>query len=116
MKEHGDKIKDEEETFIEDSFNALEDEIPSDEAKQFMTIDFQLKYESKLFKENEELQKKLESFKNYKVIKFGRFLQSLLYFLKFDKDQVVEKGTQKFFWKTAKHLVNQHFMERMGSY
>ena len=74
MKENGDKIKDDEETFIEDQFNALEDEIPSDEAKQLMTVDFQLKYESKLFKENEDMAKKLECFKNYKVVKFGRFL------------------------------------------
>ena len=93
LKEHGERIREEEEAFIDEGFTNLEDEIPNEEAKQFMTVDFQLKYEAKIFKENDDFKTKLNSFKKYKVIKFGRFLQSLLYFLKIDKEKVVEPGT-----------------------
>jgi hypothetical protein len=54
--------------------------------------------------------------KKYKVIKYGKFIQGLLYFLGFEKDSVVEPGTQKFFWKTAKSLMNEAFLDKMESY
>jgi len=41
------------------------------------------------------------------VIKFERFLQSLMYFLQFENNLVVEPGTNKFFWKTAKTLLDE---------
>jgi hypothetical protein len=37
-------------------------------------------------------------------------MQGLLYFLGYDKEKVVEPGTQKFFWKFAQTLINESFL------
>jgi hypothetical protein len=36
--------------------------------------------------------------------------------LGYDKDKVVEPGTQKFHWKTAKTLLNDDFVKKMIDY
>lgn len=56
---------------------------------------------------------RLEEVKEYKVVKYGRFLQGLMYLLGYPKDKVVEPGTQKFFWKTAKTLLDEEFVEKL---
>ena len=43
-------------------------------------------------------------------------MQGLLYFLGYEWDCIVEKGTQKFFWKTAKTLIDDKFFEKMKGY
>jgi hypothetical protein len=37
-------------------------------------------------------------------------MQSLFYLLGYAKDEVTEPGTQKFFWKKAKTLLNEDFI------
>ena len=66
--------------------------------------------------DEEKLKPRLDEMKDYKVVKFGRFIQSLLYLLGYDKDKVVEPGTQKFFWKTAKTLLDEEFVEKLIAY
>lgn len=43
-------------------------------------------------------------------------MQGLLYLLGYPKDQVVEAGTQKFFWKTAKTLLDEAFVEKLVNF
>ena len=69
-----------------------------------------------MFKEREEFTSRLEELKKIKVFKYGRFMQAMMYLLGFSKDQVVEPGTQKFHWKTAKTLLNEDFIEKMANY
>lgn len=118
LRENSDKLKDDEETFVEEQFAALteEQEPANDEIKHLMTTQYQLQFQAKMFLENEEFKKRFDSLKNFKVIKYHRFLQSLLYLLQFPSDQVVEPGTQKFFWKTAKNLLSEDFLKRMNEY
>jgi len=54
--------------------------------------------------------------KNYKLLKFSRFMQSLFYLLEYKKDNIVEEGTQKFNWKSAKKEINGAFIEKMLGY
>lgn len=43
-------------------------------------------------------------------------MQALLYFLGYDKQYIVEPGTQKMFWKAAKCLLDESFIEKMSDY
>jgi hypothetical protein len=49
-------------------------------------------------------------------MKYGKFLQALFYLLEYKWDNIVEPGTQKFFWKTAKAFLNDDFIEKMKTY
>jgi hypothetical protein len=39
-----------------------------------------------------------------------------MYFLKFEREELCEKRTNKFFWKIAKSHVNDEFIKRLGEY
>jgi len=43
-------------------------------------------------------------------------MQGLLYLLGYSKDKVVELGTQKFDWKSAKALLDEEFVERLMNF
>lgn len=132
MKENGEKLKEDEEQYVEDQFKAMEEEIEDEDERFFHSIKLKLQFQADMFKqktkvegEGEEAKEeevpnewrdRLEAVKQYKVIKYSRFIQCLFYFLGYEKEQVVEPGTQKLFWKTAKNLINQDFVDRMLSY
>jgi len=59
---------------------------------------------------------RLDDFKRQKILKYGKFMQSLFYLLGFSRDQVSEDGTQRFFWKKAKTLITEEFLEKMTDY
>ena len=113
--ENADTLKDEEEKFVEDKL-ADYDEFDDDDQKNLLTDKQKLIFQSMLFKEREEFQTRLDDFKMQKIIKYGKFMQSLFYLLGYTKDNVTEGGTQKFFWKKAKTLINDDFLNRMTSY
>jgi hypothetical protein len=54
--------------------------------------------------------------RDFNVIKMGRIMQSLFYLLGYDRDEICEKGTNKFFWKKAKTLINDEFINRLINY
>ena len=132
MADHADKLKEEEEGYIEDQLKEMEKEIEEEDEKNLVAAKFRLQFQAGLFKPNIkwedpteeggekkmvvlpcEWRDRLELVKNYKVIKHGRALQALFYFLEYTCDGVVEPGTQKFFWKTAKNMINDAFIEKM---
>jgi hypothetical protein len=54
--------------------------------------------------------------RDFNVIKMGRIMQSLFYLLGYDRDEICEKGSNKFFWKKAKTLINDEFINRLINY
>lgn len=51
-----------------------------------------------------------------KVLKMPKILQSLMYLLGFDKDEVTKPGSQLFFWKMAKQYVCERMLTAMSEY
>lgn len=43
-------------------------------------------------------------------------MQSLFYFLLYTREDICEKNTNKFFWKRAKMLLNDDFLDRLVDY
>ena len=116
FKEHGDKLKEEEEQFIEDQIKGMEEEPEDDDARNLVAVKLRLQHLASLFKENETMKARCELVKKYKVIKYGRMVQALFYFLGFQKELVTEEGTQKFFWKSAVTHMNEDFISKMMEY
>lgn len=50
------------------------------------------------------------------MFKMGKFMQATFYLLGYEKEQIVEEGTQKFNWKFAKALLDDAFVEKMKNY
>ena len=114
--ENFDKVKDEEEKYMDDKILEIEETIVDDDHRALCGNKFKLEFQCLLFKEREEFQTRFEDLKKYKVIKYGKFIQGLLYFLGYEKEKVVEEGTQKFFWKTAKTIMDEAFLDKMETY
>jgi len=76
-----DRIKDEEEKFVDDKILEIEDQIVDDDHRTLCGNKFHLEYQALIFKEREEFQTRFSDLKNYKVVKYGKFIQALLYFL-----------------------------------
>jgi hypothetical protein len=111
--ENFDKVKDEEEKYVDDKILEIEADIADDDHRALCGNKFKLEFQCLVFKEREEFQTRFADLKKYKVVKYGKFMQGLLYFLGYTKDSVVETGTQKFFWKTAKTLMDDTFLDKM---
>jgi len=69
---------------VEEAVCARED-LDSEELKDLHAKDARIKYVARLFKEQEEWKNSLFRFKDFKVLKFPRVLQSIFYLLSFDK-------------------------------
>ena len=50
------------------------------------------------------------------MLKMPRVMQSIMFFLHYKRDQICEKGTNKFFWKKAKNFIDKEFFNRIISY
>ena len=61
---------------------------------------------AKQFREKDEWQKSFKRMAKYKVLKMPRVMQSIFYFLQYKREEICEKGTNKFFWKIAKNHLN----------
>ena len=68
---------------------------------------------AKQFREKDEWQKSFKRMAKYKVLKMPRVMQSIFYFLQYKREEICEKGTNKFFWKIAKNHLNAQFFERL---
>mmetsp|Transcript_23196 Transcript_23196/g.22701 ORF Transcript_23196/g.22701 Transcript_23196/m.22701 type:complete len:130 (+) Transcript_23196:1359-1748(+) len=54
--------------------------------------------------------------RDFKVIKMPRVMQSLMYLLEYRRDEICERGSNKFFWKKAKMHINDNFIDRLINY
>lgn len=112
------KLLDEEEKHIEELHSAMRegDAVVDDELKELQTKQARLHFIAKLYGEREDWKKNLYHIKEFKVLKIPRVLQSIFYLLHYERENICEKGTNKFFWKKAKHLVNDHFIHKLTEY
>jgi hypothetical protein len=73
-----------------------------------------LNFIGRLFKEREDWNRNLMILRDFNVIKMPRVIQTLFYLLKYNREDICEKGTNKFFWKKAKNLVDDEFISRLA--
>ena len=111
------KLNDEEEKFIEEFLTTYrEGEIIDEELKDIETKEARLKFTIKQYKERDEWKANLFDIKEYKVLKMPRVMQSLFYMLKYEREPICEKDSNKFFWKKAKQFINDEFLQRLEQY
>lgn len=104
----------EEEKFIEDYFDGLDEPLEGD-ARADKTPEVRQNFLlEKLC--SDEWKKEILAFRDYNVIRFQRFFQSLFYFLGHTREDICELGTNKLFWKIAKSKLNDGIFENMKKY
>jgi hypothetical protein len=64
-------------------------------------------------KEREDWRRGIFELRDYVVLKYPRIMQSLMYLLEYDRDQVCQKKTNSLYWKDAKKLLNDEFINKM---
>jgi hypothetical protein len=93
------------------------EELQADEdLREIESKQVRLTQQAHLFLENEEWKGNLTNIKDFRVLKMPRIIQSLLYLMKVEREEICEPGTNLLFWKKAKHLVQQRMPELMADY
>eukprot|EP00347_Sterkiella_histriomuscorum_P002901 403366357 len=88
-----------------------------EELKDLIQKSIRLQYIAQMFRDKVEYQKSVKRLTKYKVLKLPRIMQSIFYFLQYKREQICEKGTNKFFWKIAKtHFNNPEFFNRLVNF
>lgn len=83
------KLMDEEEKHIEDAVSAREDLIPGDEElKDLFLKQARIQFIARLFRDREDWKRNFYALTEFKVMKFPRIMQSLMYLLGFSREQV----------------------------
>jgi len=100
---------------VEDVIATRED-IGDDETKDLESRKERVRFLGRLLGENEQWVNAVYGLKDFKVMKLGRVLQSLFYFLKYDREDVCEVKTNKFWWKKAKENLNEDFLKALMAY
>ena len=54
--------------------------------------------------------------KNLNILKMPRVLQTLFYLLRYEREEVCERGTNKLDFKKVKLLINDELFKRMSEY
>lgn len=72
--ENFDKVKDEEEKYVDDKILEIEADIIDDDHRALCGNKFKLEFQCLVFKEREEFQTRFADLKKYKVIKYGKFM------------------------------------------
>jgi len=103
------RMFDEEERYVDEYINSRDD-IFDDEMKELIMREIRLSFIGRLFKDRDDWKKNLFELKDFTVIKMPRVMQSLMYMLEYEREEICEKGTNKFFWKKAKNLINESFI------
>ena len=106
------KILDEEERNVEEIISSREDPM-DDEQRDLVMRQIRLSFIGRLFKEREDWHQNLMVLRDFNVIKMQRVVQTIFYLLKYKREDICEKGTNKFFWKKAKNLIDDEFINRL---
>lgn len=102
--------QDEEDAHVHEIISLRED-IETDEQKEMETARDRLLYMAKSLKDEEGIwYQLLMDMKKFKVIKFPRVLQTVFYILGYEREDICEPGTNKFWWKLAKTRINDYFL------
>ncbi|CDW73780.1 UNKNOWN [Stylonychia lemnae] len=106
------KLLDEEEKHIDEMINSR-DEAMDDELRDLYMRQARIHFIGRLFKEREDWKGNLMKLKEFKVLKMPRVMQSVFYFLQYRREDICERGTNKFFWKKAKEQLDDEFLNRL---
>ena len=106
------KLLDEEEKHIDEIINAR-DEPMDDELRDMYMRQARLTFIGRLYKDRDDWRENLMRLKEYKVIKMPRVMQTIFYLLQYRREDICERGTNKFFWKKAKNLIDEEFIDRL---
>jgi hypothetical protein len=99
---------------VDDAVNTKDNE--EEESKDLILKNAKIAFIAKLFKDNSEWRNGILGLKEMTVLKMRRILQSVFYLLKYKRADVCLEGTNKFFWKSAKKYMNEHFLKALASY
>lgn len=116
--ENLEKLKDDEDKQAEEQLKELEESSPpeDDEHKQLIKDGFRIKWLMNMYIVEDEWIERIHQFRKIKVFKMGRFMQAIFFLLGYDKKGIVEDGTMKFQWKTAKDQIDEKFLTKMRDY
>ena len=64
----------------------------------------------------EKWKRDINDYKKFKVIKTPRVLQSIFYFLGYNREDIWEENTNKLCWKKAKRFITDEFFNRLVQY
>ena len=73
-------------------------------------------FTASLFKERKEWKNGLLALAHTTVLKNPRIMQSIFYLLGYQREQICQEGSNKFFWKIAKKLINEDFLDKLAAY
>jgi len=108
------RFEDEENEYVNNHFAEME-EPPEEDSRNDETKQLRRKWlTGKIC--SEDFQKAFESFKDFRVIKYSRFFQSLFYFLGYEREAICEESTNKLWWKKAKNLINEDVFTKIQEY
>lgn len=116
------KLHEEEEKQVEEFLQWRDQSVtdPKDhwdeETKDLMIRNYRIHFISRMFKEKVDWKRQLMAVKDFKVIKYGKVLQSILYLLGYERELICEPRSNKFFWKKAKDYINDDFIEQLDQY
>jgi len=99
-----------------EEFTTSKEEVTDDEEKAGLISQHKLQLQSNLFKDKEEIKNSLLSLTKFNVVKFKRILQSSFYLLGYCRENICEVNSNRLFWKKAKKLFDESFIEKMVNY
>jgi hypothetical protein len=73
-------------------------------------------FTANLFKERDDWQERLMTFKQFKVIKYPRIFQSLFYLLKYRREDICWLHTNKLWWMEAKKRIDSDLIMGLVHY
>ena len=112
-------LAEEEEKYAEDGVNQKDNEgngFTDEDSKELYNRLMRLTFTSSLFKERKEWKSGLLALSTTTVLKNPRIMQTIFYLLGYTREQVCQEGSNKFFWKYAKKLVNEDFIDKLVDY
>ena len=64
----------------------------------------------------EQWKEELLKQKDFCVAKMTRLWQSIFYLLKYEREEICERDTNKIEWKKVREIINEDFLQRLTSY
>lgn len=112
-------LGEEEEKYAEDGVTQKDNEgngFQDEESKELYNRLMRLLFTAALFKDRKEWKSGLLALAEITVLKNPRIMQSIFYLLGYKREQVCQEDSNKFFWKIAKKLVNDDFLDKLADY
>ena len=104
----------EEDKYVDEYYDSLEEHV-DEEAKAERTHEVKVKFIQHKFWDG-DWKHEIMKFREYRVVRFPRFWQSLFYFLGYSREDIWEEGTNKLFWKKASKKLTDGLFEKMKAY